>query len=127
MKYSQISGVALALVLIAVSFIPWVHIASIDATITGMHTTGTNFGKPAFMNIFFSVIAIALFLVPKLWAKRVNLFICALNMAWAIRNFFVVTTCFGGECPAKKAGIYLLLVLAGGMLVMCTLPKLQTK
>ncbi len=127
MKYSQIIGVGLCILLISFSFIPWVYIPSIDKNVSGMMTEGTNFGKPAIINIFFTIISLILFLVPKLWAKRLNLFIAALNLAWTIRNFFVVSSCFAGECPEKQFGLYAVIVLSIGILAMATLPKIPVK
>lgn len=127
MKYSQIIGVGLCILLVSFSFIPWVYIPSIDKHISGMFTEGTNFGKPAIINIFFSCLAIILFLTPKLWAKRLNLFIVALNLAWTIRNFFVVSSCFAGECPQKQFGLYAVIVLSIGIMAMAMLPKIPVK
>ncbi len=127
MKYSQTIGVGLCILLICFSFIPWVYIPSIDKNISGMYTEGTNFGKPAIINIFFTVISLILFLIPKVWAKRLNLFIAALNLAWTIRNFFVVSSCFAGECPEKKIGLYAVILFGIGILAMATLPKLPAK
>lgn len=127
MKYSQITGVGLCILLIIFSFVPWVYIPSIDKHISGMFTEGTNFGKPAVINIFFTVISLVLFLIPKLWAKRINLFMVALNLAWTIRNFFVVSSCFAGECPEKQIGLYGLIITSVGILIMATLPKIATK
>ena len=77
--------------------------------------------------IFFTVIAFILFLIPKLWAKRMNLFIAALNLAWTIRNFFVVSSCFAGECPQKQFGLFAVIVLSVGVLAMAMLPKIPVQ
>ena len=68
-----------------------------------------------------------LFLLPKIWAKRTNLFIAALGLAWSIRNFLLVTSCLMGECPEKKAGIFLLLLCAALVLLMTLFPKIELK
>jgi hypothetical protein len=70
-----------------------------------------------------------LFLVPKIWAKRVNVIIAAIGLAWALRNYLLVGTCSMGECPQKKIGLYLLLFFSIGMLLMSFLPRvpLNTK
>lgn len=125
MKYSSHIGFLATVALIAVCFAPWVYIQSINTTITGVSAEHTNFGRPGLLHIFFSGIALVMFLVNKIWAKSVNIFICSLNVAWAIRNFLSITHCELGECPVKKAGIYALLAISLVMLIMATLPKIK--
>jgi hypothetical protein len=126
MKHSQTIGIIAAFVLIGVCFMPWSHFVSKDLTITGMQTAGTDFGRPGKLNIIFGVISVVLFFVPRIWAKRTNVFIAALNLSWSFRNYLLITGCMMGECPEKKAGIFLLLVAAVIIQVMSLLPKLET-
>lgn len=127
MKYSQFIGAVLAALTIFATFLPWVTIEYQSNTVTGWMTVGTNFGKPGIVHVFLSAIALVLFSVPILWAKRVNLFIVALNFAWTIRNSLVLTACFAGECPVKRYGLYMLIVASLGMLLMSMLPKGYSK
>jgi hypothetical protein len=127
MKYSNYIGVAAAILLIAFCFVPWVYIEPIKTTITGFSTEPTNYGKPGILHVFFSIVLILFFLLPKIWAKRTNLFVGAFNFAWSIRNFLLLTRCEAGECPDKEAGIYAILILSTVMLVMTTIPKVQLK
>ncbi len=92
-----------------------------------MNARGTTFGKPGIMNIVFSTVCLLFFAIPRIWAKRTNIFICVLNLAWSIRNYILVTSCFMGDCPEKKAGIFLLVLLAFIMLLMSFFPKLEIK
>jgi len=64
-------------------------------------------------------------LLPRVWAKRANLLVAALNMAWAIRNYFLVTTCRGGDCPEKHIAIFLILVTSLLMLAASMFPDLK--
>ena len=125
MKYSQPAGIVAAIAVIAICYMPWVFIQSINVTVTGMQSDGTAFGKPGLLNIAFSILSIIFFSIQKIWAKRTNPFITTINMAWALRNYLLISTCQGGECPDKKAGIFLLLIASGVMLVMSLLPKLK--
>lgn len=127
MKHSQLIGIIAALGLIAVCFLPWSYVASKQLVISGMNTAGTSFGKPGMMNIILAAVSVLLFLLPKIWAKRTNLFIAALGLAWSIRNFLLVTSCLMGECPEKKAGIFLLLLCAALVLLMTLFPKIELK
>ncbi len=125
MKYSNYIGVAAAIAIIIICFMPWAYVKSIDTMISGLDSGKTNFGKPGIVNMFFSIISIVLFLVPAIWAKRTNLFIGALNVAWAFRNFLIVTQCQMGECPDKKVGIYLLVIASIVLMIMALLPKVD--
>ena len=125
MKHSQPIGIIAALAIIAICYMPWVFIASNNISVTGLDAGPTDFGRPGLMNIFLSCVCILFFAVPKIWAKRTNVFIATLNFAWSIRNFILLTTCQAGECPEKNAGLYLLLMASFTMLLMTFLPKIN--
>ncbi|HEY0298692.1 MAG TPA: hypothetical protein VGB84_05685 [Arachidicoccus sp.] len=125
MKHSQTIGIIMALLLIVFCFLPWSYIISHDWTITGMNTMVTHYGKPGIVHIFFSVVSIALFAIQKLWSKRTNIFICALNLAWMVRNFLLMSACSAGDCPIKGVGIYLVIIASALMFIMSLLPKIE--
>lgn len=127
MKYTNYLGAMAAVALIVCCFVPWVYIESINTTITGLQAQKTNFGRPGALHIVFAVLAIIFYLVPKVWAKRANLFATTFNFAWAIRNFLLITQCELGECPQKKSGIYAIVFFAFIMLMMAMLPKVKLK
>jgi hypothetical protein len=127
MKYTNYIGVFAAVSIIAICFAPWAYIISINTTLTGIDTGKTNYGSPGLMNIVMSAASIIFFLVPAIWAKRVNLFVGAFNLAWAFRNFLLITQCQLGECPEKKWGMYALLILSVLLLVMCLFPNVTLK
>ena len=125
MKQSQTIGFVSALLIICICFLPWVTIVSKDLVITGMNAKGTDFGTPGKVNIFFTVIMAAFFALPKVWAKRTNVFLGALNFSWSIRNYIVLTTCMMGECPEKKPALIALVFLCGVTLLMTFFPKID--
>ena len=125
MKYSKWIGLLAVLLLIVASFQPWVYIAAQQITITGMNTTGTNFGKPALVNIIISSLAAICFLVPPLMAKRANVFICTLNIAWGVRNYIILSICRAGECPDKKTSLYLVMFASVVMLIASLFPDVR--
>jgi hypothetical protein len=127
MKYSQIIGIVASVILISLCFTTWVYIPSLQLNLTGFKTSGTNWGKPGLMHIYLSGINILLFLIPKIWAKRTNVFFAGINLAWAVRNFIVISSCFMGECPEKQISIYLLIVFAFIILIMSLLPKIKVQ
>ncbi|MBM3412874.1 MAG: hypothetical protein FJY19_05790 [Bacteroidetes bacterium] len=106
---------------------PWVEISSPSLVLTGMNTTGTSFGKPAFFHLTFLALYLLFVLIPFDWAKRFNLLIAALNLSWMIRNFFLMTICRGGECPSRQLGLYLMALASVGMLLASFFPPAKQK
>ena len=118
-------GLAAAILLIYACFIPWVRIESRDITVTGIDATGTNFGKPGYFSLLMTAFFIFFHLVPRVWAKRANLLITALNLGWAARNYFLITLCEAGDCPDKKIGLYLMIIGSLFMLISALFPDMQ--
>jgi len=127
MKYSQQIGIVLCLLLIGSCYLPWALIPNINFEATGMNSERLGYGKPGLMHLILSVINIVLFLVPKVGAKRANLFVTAINFAWGIRNFTLYSTCSAGDCPIRRWGLYASLLLAVGIFVMSMLPTIKVK
>lgn len=103
------TGLAAALLLVIACFLPWVYVESRNLTFSGVDTGGSNYGKPAYIHFVFTALFVLFTLIPRVWAKRTNLLVVALNLAWGIRNFFIIAACQGGECPVKKTGLFLLM------------------
>ena len=127
MKYSKWIGLLGVALLVVAAYQPWVWIASKNITVYGMRATGTNFGRPALLNLFVGAFAAICFVMNSVMAKRINLFFCAFNVAWTIRNFIIVSTCRAGECPEKKLGLYLLIAASIIMMVAALLPDSKLK
>jgi long-subunit acyl-CoA synthetase (AMP-forming) len=127
MKHSQLIGLLSVLAMIAVCFLPWSFIASKQLTVTGMNAMGTYFGKPGLFNVIVCCIMMILFAVPAVWSKRTNVFLAAINLAWAFRNYLLVSACMMGECPEKKPALFALVGLALVIQVMALLPKIDVK
>ncbi len=90
-----------------------------------MSAPGTMFGKPGLMHLVLGVPLLIFFIIPKIWAKRTNVFIAAINIAWSVRNYILLTTCFMGECPQKKWGLILSIALSSFIIVMTFFPKIR--
>ena len=125
MKYSQTIGFIAVVLAILVCFMPLVYIESKRLTITGFKAEGTRFGRPGMFIVYMGSIAAGLFLIPKIWAKRVNVFLTAMIFAWAVRNYLLLTTCAAGECPEKQVGLFLLLAFTAITMIMSFLPKID--
>lgn len=124
MKHSQTIGIIAALATIVICFLPWAVIPGRGISISGMHAVGTHFGKPGMVNIIFSACMTVFFLVPRIWAKRTNVFLAAINLAWAFRNYLLVSTCMAGECPEKQPALYVLVAMGILIQVMVLLPRI---
>ncbi|MEO8174336.1 MAG: hypothetical protein ABI581_14675 [Sediminibacterium sp.] len=127
MKYSQRIGIIATIALMAVCFLPWSYIVSKQITVSGFWAIGTNYGKPGLLHFIMCVIMLVMFAVPAIWSKRTNVLIAALNLAWSIRNYLMLSFCSAGECPEKKPGLYLLVFLAAVIQAMALLPKMEIK
>ncbi|MDF2191434.1 hypothetical protein [Paraflavitalea sp. CAU 1676] len=125
MKYSQWIGIGAAILLVISCFIPWAFYPDLNKSFTGFFSENNNYGKPGKVFVVMAVVAIVFFLVPRVWAKRWNLLVGALTLAYAIKSFIVFTGCYKGICPTKLAGIWVMLVSAAGLLVMTLLPDMK--
>ncbi|MEY5033858.1 MAG: hypothetical protein RL447_236 [Bacteroidota bacterium] len=117
MKRSTLIALLFGLLTAIACFLPWMSIESKDLLITGMDTTGTKFGKPGLLHLILAGIYTIFTLVPKAWGQRANLLVIAVNAAWCLRNFLLLSACSGGECPVRLYGFYLLLISSIGMMV----------
>ena len=125
MRYMKWLGLSSALFLLFACFIPWVFIESRNITVSGVEATGTNFGKPGYFHFVLTAFFLVCTFVQRIWAKRLNLFITAMNLGWALRNFFIISACRGGDCPLKKTGLWLMLLGSLLMLVSALFPDMR--
>ncbi|MBI1341710.1 MAG: hypothetical protein GC171_02115 [Terrimonas sp.] len=117
-------GIVAAIILVISCFLPWYIISWKGFTVTGLDA-GETFGKPGYNHFVFAFFFLVFSLIPKVWAKRWNLLVVGLNLAWAARNYFVISTCEAGLCPEKKIGIFLVLGASVLMLVAALFPHME--
>ena len=113
--------------MIYVNFLPWIEIPYLHKTINGIDGRVNNnitFGKPIILYAFFGIIAIGLFSLNKIWAKRTNIFICFITVCLAIKNYILFSIC-RPECPVIKVGLYAVLFFAIVIQIMALLPKIK--
>ena len=125
------TGITACFLLIGTCFMPWVHYNNINETFTGFHvirfSTGNYYGRAGIIVSFFATIILVFILVPKVWAKRANLFLAAMLFAYCIRTYIIFTSAlFEGEVD-KKAGIYLIIIFSFILLVASVFPKIDNK
>ena len=127
MRHMKWIGLLAVVLLIVSCFLPWVIISSKNIVVSGVDSTGTNFGKPGYAHFVLGFFFIIFHFIPKLWAKRVNILVVALNIAWAVKNYFIISMCRTGECPEKQIGLWLVLVASVLMLIAALLPDIKLK
>jgi hypothetical protein len=115
--------------LIATCFIPWVHYNSINETFTGYNVkkfaTGVYYGRAGLVITYFVAAIILLTLLPYIAAKRANMFVCALLVAYTLRTYVIFTgAMFDGEVE-KLSGIYLIVLLSLILVVCSVFPYLK--
>lgn len=127
MKYSQWIGIGAALLVIAACYMPWAYYPDLQKEFTGFFSEMNRYGKPGKVLLFLSVLQIILFLIPRIWAKRTNIFVAAVAFAWGIRSYILYNGCYRGTCPERRIGMYL--VLGGTLLALLAVltPRLGLK
>ncbi|MGZ5135334.1 MAG: hypothetical protein ACXWCG_09295 [Flavitalea sp.] len=125
MKYSQWTGIFAIIILVVSCFLPWTYHPDLDKTFTGFFSENNVYGKPGKALIFFSLLALLCFSLHRVWAKRFNFFICAVLVAYAGRNFIIFSACYGGVCPEKKIGLWLMIISATLSLIMAVIPDIK--
>jgi hypothetical protein len=127
MKYSQPIGVLAAIILILSGFLNWAWYPDIHKYFTGFFSENNMYGKPGKVFIYFASVAIILFLIPRVWAKRVNIFLCAIMLAYAAKNFIIFSSCYRGICPVKQPGIWVMLGACIVMVIASLFPDTAVK
>lgn len=106
---------AVALVLAAACFFPWVTVPSRQLVLTGVDAL--NFGKPGYLHFIFSALVVLLIFIPKPVGQKAAVLFAAFNFAWALRNFVLLAACQMGDCPVRQTAIYVVLVSSVLLLV----------
>jgi len=127
MKNSQWIGIAASILLVAACFLPWAWYPDLQESFTGFFSEKNTYGRPGKILLFFGIVATILFLAPRVWAKRANVLVCAITIAFCIKNYIVYTGCYRGICPEKKIGIFLTLFAAALMTLCAVLPDTKLK
>ena len=130
MKYSQQIGILASLLVIAICFLPWIEVSSLHLVLSGVNgkvNENLSFGSQWKGHTFFCTLMICFFLMPRIWAKRANIFFAVLHLGWAIKNYLIFSMCRQGECPEVKPALYLLVFLAILILIMTFLPPIKLK
>jgi hypothetical protein len=134
MKFSTIFhriGLAACIMLVISCFLPWTyysdpHIGTeAQRTFTGFFTYQNQYGKPGKLLSLIAAIVFVFMLLPKIWAKRANLFIAALGVGYAIKSYILFTSCYNAYCPDKKAGLFIMMISMFALLITSAFPDIK--
>ena len=125
MKYSKWIGILTGLTLIVICFLPWTYHADVDKVFTGFFSEKNAYGKPGKFLVLLAIAFIILTFISKLWAKRINLFIAAIMVSYAIKTYILYTSCYNAYCPEKRAGIYIMLLCNIVILLVSVFPYIK--
>ena len=124
-KYLHWIGIAACITLIISCFLPWSYYPDLKMSFTGLYSYDNHYGKPGKFLIFFGALTLVFMVLPRVWAKRVNLFICAVTLAYAIKTFILFGSCYNNSCPQKLFGLYLMVACTVVMLLASGFPDLK--
>jgi len=127
MKYSQWIGILVVAVLVFSCFMPWAYYPDLQKSFTGFFSENNIYGKPGKTFIFFAVLCSFCFTVPRVWAKRLNMFICCLLVAYAVKSFILYSGCYRGICPVRQPGLWIMLACSGLVLLASLFPDNKLK
>ena len=124
-------GLAACIALVISCFLPWAHYtdpsipSEAERTFTGFFSYQNYYGRPAKLLIALTAVIFVFMLLPKVWAKRTNLFLAALLLAYAITNYIRFGSCYNNLCPDRLVGLYLLLGSSVVILLAAMFPKME--
>jgi len=136
MTFSKVAyriGLLACFTLVIACFLPWTYYADVhipteaQRTFTGFTTFNNQYGKPGLLLTIVAVISFVFMLLPKVWAKRTNLFIAALGLGYAIKTYILFTSCYNAYCPDKKIGIFIMMASVCIILIASAFPDIELK
>src|SRR5688500_10902280 len=127
MKYSQILGIIAAIVLMLSGLMNWAWYPDLKEYFTGFYSYNNQYGRPGRVLIVLCILATVLYVLPRVWAKRSNVFPRAIILAYAVQTFIAFSSCYNGICPQKQAGIWIMLTSAAIMMLAALLPDLKVR
>lgn len=117
-----------ASIIITACFFTWVSVESRNFFVGGFYSSeSSRYGQPGILHVAFCTIYILLSLLNKVWSIRTAFFVSAFNIAWAARNFTVISACSGGTCPEKHTGLYTILIGSILLIVLTSFVKTKNK
>ena len=124
-KVLKVAGIVACITMVASCFMPWAYYNDLHQSFTGFYSYNNQYGKPGKFLTLIAVVILAFIFLPKIWAKRSNIFIAALGVGYAVKTYILFTSCYNAYCPEKKFGIYLMLISSLVMLLSVMFPDMK--
>lgn len=124
-------GMTACVVLIISCFLPWTYYADsniineAERTFTGFFSYQYKYGRPGKFFVLFALIILVLMILPRVWAKRTNLFLSAFTLAYAVKSYILYSSCYNAYCPEKRAGIFIMLFSTVVIMIACVFPNMK--
>jgi hypothetical protein len=124
-------GMIACVVLIISCFLPWAYYADsniateAERTFTGFFSYQYKYGRPGKFFVFFAVVILLFMNLPKVWAKRTNLFLSAFTLAYAIKSYILFTSCYNAYCPEKRVGIFIMIFSTVVIMLASVFPNMK--
>ena len=124
-------GMAACITLIIACFLPWTYYADsnianeTERTFNGFFSYQYKYGLPGRFLVFFGLTILILMIVQRVWAKRINLFLSAFTLAYAIKSYILFTSCYNAYCPEKKTGIFIMLFSTVVIMIAAVFPNMK--
>lgn len=119
------------LMAILACFMPWISFPAQQETFTGFYTkrfpSGVYYGRPGTFITILSCIILAGMFIPKVWAKRVNIFLSAFFVAFTGSVYIRFTNSLFENEIEKRFGLFVLLASAVIMFIATMLPDMKVK
>ena len=125
MKYYKVIGLLAAIALFASCYMPWAYYPDLQKSFTGFFTEKNIYGRPGVVFTFFAAVSIILIFINKIWAKRILIFIQALNIGYLLKTYVIFTSCYKGYCPEKEYGLYWVIISSVVLLVISFFPDIK--
>lgn len=113
--------------MVGACFMSWAYYPDLQKEFTGFFSEQNIYGRPGKVFVFFAVINVVLFLIPRVWAKRANILAAGMAFAFGVKSYILYTACYRGICPERRAGIFLVVLGAVIVLVASLLPDLPVR
>lgn len=123
-RYLHWLGIAACIILMVSCFLPWMYYADINQQFTGFYSYKNAYGKPGYFLCLLSLVTLLFIFLPKVWAKRANLFIGAIMVAYGIKSYILFSSCYNNYCPQKLPALYVMLYCCIIIMIAAAFPHL---
>lgn len=125
MKNYKLIGLFTCALLAVSCFLPWAYYSDLHKSFNGFFSEQNVYGKPGIVFMFIAVVSIILIYTNRIWAKRLHIILCLLNIAYLIKTYILFTTCYATLCPQKEYGLYLLILSSILLMVVSVMPDMK--